>query len=78
MNENKSEIMNDSLINNDSNDSSNNDFVSTVSFTCSALSVAVLNIIICQNEEQFKDFKKKYQSVNHCFIDSKISDSVYN
>ena len=44
LNENESETMNDSFVDNDSNDSSSNDFVLTVLFMCSILSVAVLNV----------------------------------
>src|SRR5690625_1681330 len=77
-NENEFERVNDSFVDNDSNDSSNDDFVSTASFTRSALSVAVLDATARQDERQFRDFERKCQSADHCFIDSEIFDSVYD
>ena len=76
--ENESETVNDSLIDNDSNDSSSNDFVSAVLFTHSALSVTVSDVTVCQDERQFRNFERKCQSADHCFIDSEIFNSVYN
>ena len=78
LNENESETVNDSLINNDSNSSSSNDFVSAASFTCSASSVAVLKITAHQNERQFRDFERECQSTDHCFINNEIFNSVYD
>ena len=78
LNKNESKIMNNSFIDNDSNSSSSNNFVLIVLFTHSAFSVAVFNVTVCQDKEQFKDFKRKCQSADHYFIDNKISDSVYD
>ena len=77
-NENESETVNDLSVDNDSNDSSSDNFVLTVSFMCSVFSVTVLKATACQDREQFRDSKKKCQSADHCFIDSEVSDSVYN
>ena len=46
LNENEFKIVNDLLIDNDSNDSSNNNFILIALFTHFALSVAVLNATI--------------------------------
>ena len=77
-NENEFKTVNDSFIDNDSNSSSSNNFISAASFMCFTFSVTVFNATVCQDREQFKDFKKKCQSANHCFIDSEIFNSVYD
>ena len=78
LNENESETVNDLFINNDSNNSNSDDFVLIMSFMHSVLLITVFNITVCQNEKQFKDFKKKCQSADHYFINNKIFNSVYN
>ena len=77
-NENEFKRVNDLFVDNDSNNSSNDDFVSTASFTRSALSAAVLDATVRQVEEQFRDFEEECQSADHYFIDSEIFDSVYD
>ena len=77
-NENEFRIVNDSLIDNDSNSSSSDNFVSAVSFTHSVSLVTVFNMTVHQDKKQFRDSEKKCQSADHCFIDSEISDSVYD
>ena len=59
LNENEFKTMNDLSVDNDSNNSSSNDFVLIVLFIYSTFSVAVFNATVCQDEKQFKDFKKK-------------------
>ena len=78
LNENEFKTVNNLFVNNDSNDNNNNNFMLTTSFICFTLSVAVLNATVCQNERLFRDFKKKYQSVNYCFINNKIFDLIYD
>ena len=78
LNENESETVNDLLVDNDSNDSSSDNFVLTVLFMCFVSSVAVFNVTVCQDERQFRDSERECQSADHCFIDSEISDSVYD
>ena len=78
LNENESETMNDLFVDNDSNSSSSNNFMLTVSFTCSVFSVIVFNATVCQDERQFRDSERECQSADHCFIDNEISDSVYD
>ena len=77
-NENEFETVNDLFVNNDSNDSSSNNFVLTVLFTCFTFLVAVFDVTTHQDKEQFRDFERKCQNADHCFIDSEISDSIYN
>ena len=78
LNENEFEIVNNLFIDNDSNNSSSNDFVSAASFTCFVLSVTVFNVTAHQDKRQFRDFERKCQSANHCFIDNEIFNSVYD
>ena len=47
LNENESETVNNSFVDNDSNSSNSNNFMSAVLFTCSVSSVAVFNTTIC-------------------------------
>ena len=50
--------MNDLFVNNDSNDSSSNNFILTTLFTHFTFSITVSDVTVCQNERQFKNFKK--------------------
>ena len=76
--ENESETVNDLSVNNDSNSSSSNNFMSTVLFMHFVLSVIIFKMTAHQDRKQFKNFEKKCQSADHCFIDNKISNSVYD
>ena len=78
LNENEFKTVNDLSVDNDSNSSSSNNFVSTASFTCSVLSVTVFNATAHQDRRQFRDSEKKCQSADHCFIDNEIFNSVYD
>ena len=78
LNENESETVNNSFINNDSNDSSSDNFMLIASFTCSVFSVTVFDVIVCQDKEQFKDSKRKCQSADHYFINNEIFNSIYD
>ena len=60
LNENESKTINDLFVNNDSNNSSSNNFILTVLFTCSVFSITVFDVTVCQDEKQFKNFKRKY------------------
>ena len=51
--------MNDLFIDNDNNNSSNDNFVLTVLFIHFAFSVAVFDVTVHQNKEQFKNFKRE-------------------
>ena len=57
--ENEFKTVNDLFVNNDSNSSSSDDFVLTVSFTHSALSVTVSDVTAHQDREQFRDSERK-------------------
>ena len=78
LNENEFKTMNDLFIDNNSNNSSSNNFMLVVLFMCSALSVTVLNVTVCQDKRQFKNFERECQSTNHYFINNEIFNSVYN
>ena len=78
LNENEFKTVNDLFIDNDSNSSSSNNFMLIASFMCSAFSVTVFDAIVHQDKEQFRDSERECQSADHCFIDSEISDSVYD
>ena len=60
LNENEFKIVNNLFINNDSNSSNNDNFMLIALFTPFAFLITVFNVTICQNEKQFKNFKKKY------------------
>ena len=76
--ENEFKTVNDLFVDNDSNDSSSNNFVSTALFMHSVSSVTVFDVTAHQDREQFRDSERECQSADHCFIDSEISDSVYD
>ena len=78
LNENEFKIVNDLFIDNDSNDSSSNNFMSATLFMCFAFSVAVFKVTAHQDRRQFRDFEKKCQSADHCCIDSEIFNLVYD
>ena len=59
LNENEFKTVNDLFIDNDSNDSSSDDFVLTALFMCSAFSVTVFKVTACQNREQFKNSERE-------------------
>ena len=59
LNENEFKTVNDLSVDNDSNNSSSNNFVLATSFTCFALLVIVLNVTVYQDKEQFKDFERE-------------------
>ena len=59
LNENESETVNDLFIDNDSNDSSSDNFMSAVLFMCSVFSVTVLKVTVCQDERQFRDSERE-------------------
>ena len=78
LNENEFKTVNNLFVDNDSNSSSNNNFMLIASFMCSIFSVTVFNVIVHQNKRQFKNFKKKCQSADHCFINNEIFNLIYD
>ena len=47
-------------------------------FTHFIFLIIILNVTIYQDKEQFKDFEKKCQNVNYCFINNKIFNLIYD
>ena len=78
LNENEFKTVNDLSVDNDSNSSSSDDFVSAALFMCFVSSITVSDATACQDEEQFKDSERKCQSADHCFINNEIFNSVYD
>lgn len=68
----------DPPVDNDSNGSSSDDFVSAASSTRPAPPVAVSDATARQDGGQFRDSEGECQSAGHCSIDSGASDSVYD
>ena len=58
-NENEFKTVNDLFINNDSNSSNSDNFMSAVLFTYFIFSITIFNVTVYQDRKQFKNFKRK-------------------